>query len=545
MSIKSIKTDKSDAMGEQSAPPPAIELKAISKSFGPVKANHNVDLKVLPGTIHGIIGENGAGKSTLMSILYGFYEADRGDIFIHGQRKLIHSSRDAISFGIGMVHQHFMLVETFTVLENVMLGAEGTPLLNESSKVAREELIKLSKEYSLSVYPDALTGDLPVGLQQRVEILKALYRGAEILILDEPTGVLTPQETDQLFKILDILRSRGVSIILITHKLQEIMAITDRVTVMRAGTMVSERETADTSKNELAELMVGRKVLLEVDKTDAKPGEILLEAKNLSYSEDGIKKLDDVSLTLKAGEIVGIAGVSGNGQTELLAALSGICPLQTGSIELDTVKIDAQAHKTPKEFRELSVGHVPEDRHRMGMVTAFNAQETAIMGFHEDPAYNGQILMDNKAVEEHCRRLMQDHDVRPEDPKLKSANFSGGNQQKLVLAREMDRHPKVLLVGQPTRGVDIGAIEYIHKNLIAMRDAGSAILVVSVELEEIMSLSDRILVMFEGRVVGEVAGKDADARQLGLLMGNAGTQADVGPKSATQNNDEHSEGIPA
>ncbi|WP_417429329.1 ABC transporter ATP-binding protein [Kiloniella sp.] len=549
MSVERIKAQGPDAVGGQSAPPPsielpAIELKAISKSFGLVKANQNVDLKVLPGTIHGIIGENGAGKSTLMSILYGFYEADSGEILINGQTKKIHSSRDAISFGIGMVHQHFMLVETFTVLENVMLGAEGAPLLNKSSQTAREELLKLSKEYSLAVDPDAMTGDLPVGLQQRVEILKALYRGAEILILDEPTGVLTPQETDQLFKILDILRSRGVSIILITHKLQEIMAITDRVSVMRAGTMVSERETSATSKNELAELMVGRKVLLEVDKTDANPGEILLDAKNLSYREDGITKLDDVSLTLRAGEIVGIAGVSGNGQTELLAALSGICPLQTGSIDIGSVQITPHALKNPKEFRELSVGHVPEDRHRMGMVTAFNAQETAIMGFHEDPAYNGKILMDNKAVQEHCTRLMQDYDVRPEDPKLKSANFSGGNQQKLVLAREMDRRPEVLLVGQPTRGVDIGAIEFIHKNLIAMRDAGSAILVVSVELEEIMSLSDRILVMFEGRIVGEVAGKDADARQLGLLMGNAGTQS----KSSEQqnnNNTAHSEEISA
>ncbi|WP_174233637.1 ABC transporter ATP-binding protein [Kiloniella sp. EL199] len=550
MSVERIKTQGSEAVGGQSAPPPsielpAIELRAISKSFGPVKANQNVDLKVLPGTIHGIIGENGAGKSTLMSILYGFYEADSGEILINGQKKKIHSSRDAISYGIGMVHQHFMLVETFTVLENVMLGAEGAPLLNKSSQFAREELFKLSKEYSLAVDPDAMTGNLPVGLQQRVEILKALYRGAEILILDEPTGVLTPQETDQLFKILDILRSRGVSIILITHKLQEIMAITDRVSVMRAGTMVSERETSETSKNELAELMVGRKVLLEVDKTDPDPGEILLEAKNLSYKEDGVTKLDDVSITLRAGEIVGIAGVSGNGQTELLAALSGICPLQTGSIDIGSVQITPKNHKNPKEFRELSVGHVPEDRHRMGMVTAFSAQETAIMGFHEDPAYNGKILMDNKAVQEHCTRLMQDYDVRPEDPKLKSANFSGGNQQKLVLAREMDRRPEVLLVGQPTRGVDIGAIEFIHKNLIAMRDAGSAILVVSVELEEIMSLSDRILVMFEGRIVGEVAGKDADARQLGLLMGNAGTQSKTSSEQDNTNNTTHSEEIPA
>ncbi|WP_020591866.1 ABC transporter ATP-binding protein [Kiloniella laminariae] len=530
MTVEQIATSRSDVAGGQTAPPttsktPAIELKSISKSFGPVKANQNVDLKVLPGTIHGIIGENGAGKSTLMSILYGFYEADSGDIFINGKKQDIRSSKDAISAGIGMVHQHFMLVETFTVLENVMLGAEGGSLLNKSSISARDELLRLSQEYSLAVDPDALIGELPVGLQQRVEILKALYRGAEILILDEPTGVLTPQETEQLFKILDILRSRGVSIILITHKLQEIMAITDRVSVMRAGTMVSERETKDTSKNELAELMVGRKVLLEVTKADATPQETLLEAKEISYrDEDGILRLDNVSLSLRAGEIVGIAGVSGNGQTELLAALSGICPLHQGSITIGDREITPQTPSSAKEIREFGVAHVPEDRHRMGMVTAFDAKEVAIMGYHDDSSYNGTFLMNTKAVENHCRQLMQDYDVRPEDPNLKSANFSGGNQQKLVLAREMDRAPKILLVGQPTRGVDIGAIEFIHKNLIKMRDTGSAILLVSVELEEVLSLSDRIIVMFEGRIVGDVSAKDADACQLGLLMGNAGEE---------------------
>ncbi|MCZ4282668.1 ABC transporter ATP-binding protein [Kiloniella laminariae] len=530
MTVEQIATSRSDVAGGQAAPPttsktPAIELKGISKSFGPVKANQDVDLKVLPGTIHGIIGENGAGKSTLMSILYGFYEADSGDIFICGKKQDIRSSKDAISAGIGMVHQHFMLVETFTVLENVMLGAEGGSLLNKSSTLARNELLRLSQEYSLAVDPDALIGELPVGLQQRVEILKALYRGAEILILDEPTGVLTPQETEQLFKILDILRSRGVSIILITHKLQEIMAITDRVSVMRAGTMVSERETKDTSKNELAELMVGRKVLLEVTKDEATPQETLLEAKEISYrDEDGILRLDNVSLTLRAGEIVGIAGVSGNGQTELLAALSGICALHQGSITIGDREITPDSPSSAKEIREFGVAHVPEDRHRMGMVTAFDAKEVAIMGYHEDSAYNGAFLMNEKAVENHCRQLMQEYDVRPEDPNLKSANFSGGNQQKLVLAREMDRAPKILLVGQPTRGVDIGAIEFIHKNLIKMRDAGSAILLVSVELEEVLSLSDRIIVMFEGRIVGEVTAKDADACQLGLLMGNAGAE---------------------
>jgi len=505
--------------------PPAINLVKINKSFGPVRANHDVDLCVGRGTVHGIIGENGAGKSTLMSILYGFYEADSGTIEINGKATSIRSSKDAIKAGIGMVHQHFMLVDTFTVLENVMLGAESSGLLAKSTDDARAELTRLSQEYGLAVDPDALTGELPVGLQQRVEILKALYRGADILILDEPTGVLTPQEAEQLFRILDTLRSRGVSVMLITHKLQEILAITDHVSVMRAGTMVADRITSETDKEELAELMVGRKVLLRVDKAQAQPTEVLLEAHNLTLRDgDGVARLDDVSFALKAGEIVGVAGVSGNGQTELLEVLSGISAVQDGHLVVNGTRVDSANVLDAKDFRHHSVGHVAEDRHKLGMVTAFSAKEAAIMGFQDEPEFNGRLLMKGAEITANCQRLMEQFDVRPGNPELKSANFSGGNQQKLCMAREIDRKPKVLLVGQPTRGVDIGAIEFIHQQLVQLRDSGSAVLVVSVELEEIMSLCDRILVMFEGRIVGEVAAADADAKQLGLMMGNAGSE---------------------
>ncbi|MGB1237841.1 MAG: ABC transporter ATP-binding protein [Pseudomonadales bacterium] len=513
------------AVNQGASRPPAIDLVKINKSFGPVHANKDVNLRVAKGTIHGIIGENGAGKSTLMSILYGFYEADSGEIFVEGTQRSIRSSSDAIAAGIGMVHQHFMLVENFSVLENVMLGAESSSSLRTSKAQARRELQRLSDEFGLAVDPDAITGELAVGLQQRVEILKALYRGADILILDEPTGVLTPQEVEQLFNILKALRERGVSVMLITHKLQEILAITDEVTVMRAGTMVASRETASTTKEELAELMVGRKVLLQVDKTPAQPAQALLQAQNLTLQDgDGIKRLDDVSFTLRAGEIVGIAGVSGNGQTELLDVLSGIVPVQQGSLVVGDVTIDKKNVLDAKDMRHLSMGHVAEDRHKQGMVTAFSARESAIMGYQDEPQFNGSFLMNSAQVTTHCEKLMQEFDVRPANPHLKSANFSGGNQQKLCIAREIERKPKVLLVGQPTRGVDIGAIEFIHQQIVSLRDAGSAVLVVSVELEEVMSLCDRIIVMFEGRIVGEMSAADADAKTLGLLMGNAGSQ---------------------
>ena len=516
-------------------PPVAIHLDGISKAFGLVQANDDVTLTVQQGTIHGIVGENGAGKSTLMSILYGFYEADRGDIHIAGRKTRIRNSTDAIAAGIGMVHQHFMLVENFTVLENVMLGAESGPMLAGSVEAARAELDRLEREYGLFVDMDAVTGELPVGEQQRVEILKALYRGAEILILDEPTGVLTPQETGQLFKILDSLRDQGVTVVLITHKLREIMAVTDNVSIMRRGRIVASRRTSETDREELAELMVGRKVRTEMDKGETDPGGTLISASGLTVTDtQGIHRLDHVSFNVAGGEVVGIAGVSGNGQSELLEALSGIRPVSGGHFEVNGTRVDAANPRTAAEMRGLGLAHVPEDRQKLGLVKSFSASESSILGYHLDDRFNGRVLTRPASIRGNCAGLMEEFDVRPRDPDLKSANFSGGNQQKLILAREMLRQPPVLLVGQPTRGVDIGAIEFIHRQIVRMRDDGCAILLVSVELDEIMSLADRILVMFEGRIVGEVDGADADETTLGLMMANAmpaggGTGRDAGP----------------
>ena len=500
----------------------AIDLKGISKAFGSVQANKNINFSVPKGTIHGIVGENGAGKSTLMSILYGFYEADSGEIYIAGKKTKVKNSTDAISAGIGMVHQHFMLVENFTVLENVMLGAESGSLLSSSISAAAKELARLESEFGLHVNKDAETGKLPVGQQQRVEILKALYRGAEILILDEPTGVLTPQETDQLFKILDSLKERGVTIIIITHKLREIMDVTDNVSIMRRGEIVANRKTSETSREELAELMVGRKVRMDLDKSEADPKDVLLHVKNLIVKDEyKINRVADVSFKVRAGEIVGIAGVSGNGQSELLEVLSGIRRCTQGEVIINGEIINAKSHKNPEQIRLSGVAHVPEDRLKRGLVPAFNASESALLGYHRRSKFNGKLLTNSKTITSHCLHLMGEFDVRPPHPSLKSANFSGGNQQKLILAREMDQKPKVLLVGQPTRGVDIGAIEFIHKQVINMRDAGSAILLVSGELDELMSLADRILVMFEGKIVGEVNASEADETTLGLMMANS------------------------
>jgi simple sugar transport system ATP-binding protein len=498
---------------------PAIELRGINKHFGPVHANRDVSLTVPRGTIHGIIGENGAGKSTLMSILYGFYQADSGEVLVNGERWTITSPDDAIAAGIGMVHQHFMLVDTFSVLENVMLGMEGGATLRGGIAKVREQLHHLESEYGLEVDPDALIADLPVGLQQRVEILKALYRGADTLILDEPTGVLTPQEADQLFRILDTLRGQGKTVILITHKLREIMAITDNVTVMRQGRVAANVATTDTDREHLAELMVGRKVLLRVDKKKAKPGRTVLEVENLDVVDRmGVRRVKDVSLTARAGEIVGIAGVSGNGQSQLLAALTGMHAPSKGAVRLNGQDVMAGGYRDARQMRRMGIAHVPEDRSHEGLVTTFDAAENVILGYHDDAVYNRGVLLDRKTVVETCARFMKDFDVRPPNPLLKAANFSGGNQQKIIVAREMERDPDLLVVGQPTRGVDIGAIEFIHRRLIEMRDAGKAILLVSVELDEILSLSDRILVMFDGYIVGEVDAEEATENMLGLMM---------------------------
>ena len=504
---------------------PAIELIGVDKSFGAVHANNKVNLRVERGVIHGVVGENGAGKSTLMSILYGFYEADAGEIRINGAAVRIRSPREAISHGIGMVHQHFMLVQPLSVLENVMLGAEGGPLLGKGATAIRAKLAELAKAYGLEVDPDATVGELSVGLQQRVEILKALVRGAEILVLDEPTAVLTPAEADHLFQMLRVLKSQNKTIIFITHKLREIMSLTDRVSVMRRGQMVATFETARTSPPELADAMVGRKVILKIDKGPAHPGKVVLEARNLIVRDDrGVRRVDNVSFVLREGQIVGIAGVAGNGQSELLEALAGIRPLSGGELVIDGRPL-TPAQSDPRAERALGIGHVPEDRHRVGLVMPFEACESAMLGFHHEKVYGRGVLFDRDAIIADAEKKMEEFDIRPRAPLLKTANFSGGNQQKIVLAREIDRNPKIILVGQPTRGVDIGAIEFIHKRLVALRDAGKAVLLVSVELDEIMALSDRILVICAGRITGERRPEETNQRDLGLLMAGVSEHA--------------------
>ncbi len=505
----------------------AIELIGIDKSFGTVRANRDIDLVVERGTIRGIVGENGAGKSTLMSILYGFYQADSGDIRVNGRPAVIRAPNDAIALGIGMVHQHFMLVENFSVLENVILGAETEALLRNSIARARAELERLEREYGLEVDPDAIIEELPVGLQQRVEILKALYRGAEILILDEPTGVLTPAEADHLFRILRQLREQGKTIVLITHKLREIMAITDTVSVMRQGTIVATRETARTTVEELAEMMVGRRVLLRVDKGVADPGAVKLSVRNLTVRDfRGVTMVDDVSFDVRGGEIVGIAGVAGNGQSELIEAIAGYRPAIAGTVMLDGRPIDVTGIADPGELRDRGLAHVPEDRHHVGLVLAFEQRENSILGYHDQKRYLNGPFLDNEAILADAREKIRTYDIRPPNPRLRTASFSGGNQQKIVLAREMEQQPEVLVVGQPTRGVDVGAIEFIHRRLIDMRNRGKAVLLVSVELDEIRSLSDRILVMCGGRIIGERE-PEAGEGELGLLMAGAGQREDA------------------
>jgi len=510
---------------ETAAPIPAIELVGISKAFGPVQANKNISLRVMPGTIHGIIGENGAGKSTLMSILYGFYKADSGKILISGRPITIPDSQAAIRAGIGMVFQHFKLVQNFTVLENIILGVEDGALLRPSLAKARRVLKELAEEYELDVNPDATIESLSVGHQQRVEILKALYRQAEILILDEPTGVLTPSEADHLFRILNNLREQGKTIVLITHKLREIMEITDTVSVMRRGEMTATVRTSQTSPEQLAELMVGRKVLLDVQKGPASPGATVLEIEKLKVVDaDGVERLKGITLNIRAGEILGIAGVSGNGQSELLKVLGGFAKA-TGHVRINGEEIDLTgAHSDGQTRRARGIAHVPEDRQHLGLIMDFMAWENLIFGYHNDPAYQrNAAFMDNASIVREAALKMERFDVRPPNPMLPAKSFSGGNQQKIVLAREIERNPDLLLVGQPTRGVDIGAIEFIHKRIIALRDAGTAVLLVSVELDEILSMSDRIAVMFDGKIIGERLPEQTNERELGLMMAGVET----------------------
>ena len=521
------------------ARPHAVRMRGISKRFGPVQANHAVDLTVEAGTVHGIVGENGAGKSTLMSILYGFYQADAGTIAIDGQQVEIRNAHDAIACGIGMVHQHFMLVDSLSALDNVMLGSEPHWQLQRARQRVRNDLESLMERTGLQVRLELQVETLPVGERQRLEILKALYRGARILILDEPTAVLTPQETDVLFDTLRSLRDSGTTLLLITHKLKEIMALCQQVTVMRQGQVVLDCAIEHTSLDGLAQAMVGRQVSLmqrvtpapagaeisdpqpqESNLQDSGEAKVLLHAQDLHWRDElGVVRLGGVNLSLHAGEIVGVAGVSGNGQSELLDALSGLLVPDTGVLRLGGHTFIAPRWIDPAQARALRLAHVPEDRHRRGLVLPFEAWESAVLGYQD--RYARQGIMRRHDMHQATAQMMKDYDVRPPQTHWRSSRFSGGNQQKLILAREAAAQPQVMLVGQPTRGVDIGAIEFIHRRLRQMRAAGHALLLVSSELEEIMALSDRIVVMNQGRIVGELHAAECTRQALGRLMGGA------------------------
>jgi len=502
------------------APAMAVKMAGIHKRFGAVRANDDVTLAVQAGTVHGLVGENGAGKSTLMSVLYGFYAADSGSIEVFGQPVRIRNANEAIALGLGMVHQHFMLVDTLSAIENVMLGAEPHVLLHRADAVLRAQLMQLMASTGLQVNLDAQVGDLSVGDRQRLEILKALVRGARILILDEPTAVLTPQETEQLFEVLARLRDQGTTIVLITHKLKEVMRLCDHVTVMRGGRVVHECAIAQASVEQLAEAMVGRKVNIgRPGDAPTAAGDVVLQARGLALRDTmKVTRLHGLDLSLRAGEIVGVAGVAGNGQSELLELLSGLRSPDAGHLQVGTEPFEAGCWLDPRTARRLGLAHVPEDRHGRAMVMDFAAWESAVLGYEDLPAYSRAGWMLHRRMREATAALMARFDVRPRDVLLASAKFSGGNQQKLVLAREIGQAPRVLLVGQPTRGVDIGAIEFIHAQLRALRDAGCALLVVSSELDEILALADRVLVMNEGRITGELPIADCSEARIGLLM---------------------------
>jgi simple sugar transport system ATP-binding protein len=497
-----------------------LELRNITKRFGNVLANDHVSFKVESGTIHAIVGENGAGKSTAMRIAYGFYTADSGEILVDEEIRQIATPHDAIALGIGMVHQHFMLVETMTVAENIVLGAEPGNSTSLDIRGAQSQIRELSDDFGLAINPAARIEDLSVGQQQRVELLKALYRQARILILDEPTAVLTPQEVEEFFAILRSMRAQGKTIVIITHKLSEVLSISDNVTVMRDGCVVGNVKTADTNAAELARMMVGRDVLLRVSKPEPHIGEKVLKVEDLRViGIDRAEKLRGVSFDINAGEIVGVAGVEGNGQTELIEALAGLIDPSRIS-GLVQFRGDNIAWATARDRREMGIAHIPEDRHRRGLLLEFDLAENSILGVHyRKPAVSALgVILDEGAIRKHATEIINEFDVRPANPDLPARALSGGNQQKLIIGREFDLKPRLLLVSQPTRGVDIGAIEFIHRKLVELRDAGCAILLVSAELEEVTALSDRLLIIHDGQIAGEVDPATASIEKIGLLM---------------------------
>jgi general nucleoside transport system ATP-binding protein len=500
----------------EAAPAPVLELRGITKQFPGVLANDHVDFELIPGEVHALLGENGAGKSTLMNIVYGLYHPDEGEIRLKGKRVNFSSSKDAIRSGIGMVHQHFMLIPVMTVAENIVLAEEPVRegvLLDYDAAARRVQ--HLADSFNFHIDPNARIENIGVGQQQRVEILKALYRSADVLILDEPTAVLTPQEAKELFGILRTLRQEGISIVFISHKLNEVLEIADRVTVLRRGKKIDTLPTEGATRESLARLMVGREVLLRVEKTPPKPAEPVLSVENLSVLDDrGLPAVQDVSFQVRAGEIVGIAGVDGNGQTELIDAITGLRKLSGGRVVVGESDVSGES---ARHVIDAGIGHIPEDRHRYGLILDFTlAENLALHDYREAPDSRFGWLFPSRLIAR-ARRLLQEFDVRGGTPLTRASSLSGGNQQKVVVARELERDPRALIAAQPTRGLDVGAIEFVHRRLVEERDEGRAVLLVSLELDEILSLSDRILVMYEGRIVGEY-GPEVTDEELGIAM---------------------------
>ncbi|MDV4706502.1 ABC transporter ATP-binding protein [Enterococcus faecium] len=493
-----------------------IEMQNITKEFGTFKANDNINLQVKAGEIHALLGENGAGKSTLMNVLSGLLEPTSGKILMRGKEVKITSPTKANQLGIGMVHQHFMLVDAFTVTENIVLGSEPSRAGMLDHKKARKEIQKVSEQYGLSVNPDAYVRDISVGMEQRVEILKTLYRGADVLIFDEPTAVLTSQEIDELIVIMKELVKEGKSIILITHKLDEIKAVADRCTVIRRGKGIGTVNVKDVTSQQLADMMVGRTVSFKTMKKEAKPQEVVLSIENLVVKENrGLEAVKNLNLEVRAGEVLGIAGIDGNGQSELIQALTGLRKAESGHIKLKGEDI---TNKKPRKITEHGVGHVPEDRHKYGLVLDMTLSENiALQTYHQKP-YSKNGMLNYSVMNEHARELIEEYDVRTTNELVPAKALSGGNQQKAIIAREVDRDPDLLIVANPTRGLDVGAIEFIHKRLIEQRDKYKAVLLISFELEEILNVSDRIAVIHEGEIVGIVDPKETSENELGLLM---------------------------
>lgn len=498
-----------------------IEMNHITKKFPGIIANDDITLQLKKGEIHALLGENGAGKSTLMSVLFGMYKPEEGEIRKNGEVITINDPNDATALGIGMVHQHFKLVECFSVLDNIILGAESTKMGFIMKKDARKKVMALSDQYGLNIDPDAKIEDITVGMQQRTEILKMLFRDNEILIFDEPTAVLTPQEIDELMQIMKNLAKEGKSILFITHKLNEIMAVSDRVSVLRKGKYIGTVETKNTSVAELSEMMVGRKVQLVVDKEAAKPGRDVLKIENMSVKNKVHNKMavKDVSFTVRSGEIVCIAGIDGNGQSEFVQGLTGLAPIANGKITLLDEDI---THKSIRYKNSHGVSHIPEDRHKHGLVLDYTLEQNMVLQRYYEPEFSKAGFIKFNKVRKYSDELIEQFDVRSGQGSVTVArSMSGGNQQKAIVAREMDREHELLIAVQPTRGLDVGAIEYIHKQIVKERDQGKAVLLVSLELEEVMALSDRILVMYEGEIVGELDPKKTTTQELGLYMAGA------------------------